>query len=53
MIKDWAIIIGTLLILVILIDGIRRKRNERYGNIKVSRSLKKSLKHHDDHDEEA
>jgi cell division protein ZipA len=42
--KDWLIIIGTILILVILIDGIRRKRNERYGSIKVSRSLKKSLK---------
>lgn len=42
--KDWLIIIGTILILVILIDGIRRKRNERYGSIKVSRSLKKSLR---------
>ena len=42
--KDWVIIIGTLLILLILVDGIRRKRNERNGNIKVSRSLKKSLK---------
>lgn len=50
--KDLFIIIGTILILVILIDGIRRKRNERYGNIKVSRSLKKSLKHHDEQDEE-
>ncbi|PUA26790.1 MAG: cell division protein ZipA [Cellvibrio sp. 79] len=46
--KDWFIIIGTILILVILIDGIRRKRNERYGSIKVSRSLKKSLKGHSD-----
>jgi len=42
--KDWVIIIGTLLILGIVIDGIRRKRNERYGNIKVSRSLKKRAK---------
>jgi cell division protein ZipA len=42
--KDWVIIITTLLILLILVDGIRRKRNERNGNIKVSRSLKKSLK---------
>ncbi|WP_039913586.1 cell division protein ZipA [Cellvibrio mixtus] len=46
--KDLAIIIGTILILIILIDGIRRKRNERYGSIKVSRSLKKSLKNHSD-----
>lgn len=46
--KDWLIIIGTILILVILIDGIRRKRNERYGSIKVSRSLKKSLRSHSD-----
>lgn len=37
--KDFLIIAGTILILVILIDGIRRKRNERYGKIKVSRSL--------------
>lgn len=50
--KDWFIIIGTILILVILIDGIRRKRNERYGSIKVSRSLKKSLKHPTDEYEE-
>lgn len=46
--KDWFIIIGTILILVILVDGIRRKRNERYGSIKVSRSLKKSLKQSSD-----
>lgn len=42
--KDAVIIIGFLLILLILVDGIRRKRNERNGNIKVSRLLKKSLK---------
>jgi cell division protein ZipA len=42
--KDWVIIIGTLLILLVLADGIRRKRNERNGNIKVSRSLNKTLK---------
>ncbi len=42
--KDWVIIIGFLLIILVLADGIRRKRNERLGNIKVSRSLKKSLK---------
>jgi cell division protein ZipA len=50
--KDWVIIIGFLLILLVLADGIRRKRNERNGNIKVSRSLKKSLKQPvDDEDE--
>lgn len=42
--KDLVIIITTLLILLVLIDGFRRKRNERLGNIKVSRALKKSLK---------
>lgn len=42
--KDWVIIIGTLLIILVLADGIRRKRNERMGKIKVSRTLKKSLK---------
>lgn len=50
--KDLLIIIGTILILIILIDGIRRKRNERYGSIKVSRSLKKSLKQPSDENEE-
>lgn len=49
--KDWVIIIGTLLILAIVIDGIRRKRNERYGNIKVSRSLKKRAKQIDDEED--
>ena len=42
--KDWVIIIGFLLILLVLADGIRRKRNERNGNIKVSRTLKKKLR---------
>jgi cell division protein ZipA len=50
--KDWVIIIGFLLILLILADGIRRKRNERNGSIKVSRSLKKSLKQQADYEEE-
>jgi len=50
--KDWVIIVGFLLILLILADGIRRKRNERNGNIKVSRSLKKSLKQHAEYEEE-
>lgn len=49
--KDLLIIIGTILILVILIDGIRRKRNERYGRIKVSRSLKQSLRSYPEDDE--
>lgn len=50
--KDAFIIIGFLLILLILADGIRRKRNERSGKIKVSRSLKKSLKQPSLDDEE-
>lgn len=51
--KDFLIIAGTILILVILIDGIRRKRNERYGKIKVSRSLaRKSRSDYDDPDED-
>lgn len=50
--KDWVIIIGFLLILLVLADGIRRKRNERNGNIKVSRSLKKSLKPQPEYEEE-
>ena len=50
--KDWVIIVGFLLILLILADGIRRKRNERNGNIKVSRSLKKTLKQASDYEDE-
>lgn len=42
--KDWIIIAGTLLILAIIIDGIRRKRNDRYGKIRVSPNMKKRLK---------
>jgi cell division protein ZipA len=42
--KDWIIIAGTLLILIIIIDGIRRKRNDRYGKIRVSPNMKKRLK---------
>ncbi|WP_049629983.1 cell division protein ZipA [Cellvibrio sp. pealriver] len=49
--KDLVIIISTLLILLILADGIRRKRNERNGNIKVSRSLKKNIKQSSDYDD--
>lgn len=48
--KDILIVIGTILILLILIDGIRRKRNERYGRIKVSRSLKNSIRNYQDDD---
>jgi cell division protein ZipA len=50
--KDWVIIIGFLFIILILADGIRRKHNERTGKIKVSRSLKKSLKQTSPDDEE-
>lgn len=45
--KDWVIIIGTLLILIIIIDGIRRKRNDPYGSIKISRSLNRRSKQAD------
>jgi len=49
--KDWVIIVVFLLILLVLADGIRRMRNERNGNIKVSRALKKSLKQPVEEDE--
>jgi cell division protein ZipA len=35
-IRDWMIIIGVLLILAVLLDGFRRMRNERRGNIRMS-----------------
>lgn len=42
--KDWIIIFGTIVILVIVIDGIRRKRNDRYGKIRMSSRMKKRIK---------
>lgn len=42
--RDWIIIIGTLLILIVLFDGVRRTRNARYGNIRMSPAMKKRLK---------
>jgi cell division protein ZipA len=50
--KDLVIIIGTLLILLVLVDGIRRKRNERMGKIKVSRALKKNLKQQPEYEDD-
>lgn len=35
-IRGWMVIIGVLLILAVVLDGYRRMRNERYGNIKMS-----------------
>ncbi len=35
-VRDWMIIIGILLIVVVLLDGYRRVRNERRGNIRMS-----------------
>ncbi len=35
-IRDWMIIVGVLLIVVVLLDGYRRMRNERRGNIRMS-----------------
>jgi cell division protein ZipA len=44
MIKDWIIFLGSLVILLIIIDGIRRKRNERYGKIRMSPAIRKRQK---------
>ena len=35
-VRDWMIVIGVLLIAAVLLDGYRRMRNERRGNIRVS-----------------
>ena len=35
-IRDWMIILGVLLIVAVLLDGYRRMRNERRGNIRIS-----------------
>lgn len=49
--RDWLIIGGTLLILIVLFDGIRRTRNARYGNIRMSPSIKKRKKGAEDEPE--
>lgn len=35
-VREWMIIVGVLLILAVLLDGYRRMRNERRGNIRIS-----------------
>ena len=40
--REWFIVIGILLTLGIVLDGIRRSRNSGYGSIKMSRSMPKS-----------
>lgn len=35
-VRDWMIIVGVLLIIAVLLDGYRRMRNERRGNIRIS-----------------
>ncbi len=52
MIKDWVIIFGSLLILAIIIDGIRRKRNDRYGKIRMSSAMRKRAKQFQEEQEE-
>lgn len=49
-VRDWMIIIGLLLIVVVLIDGYRRVRNERRGKIRMS--LNKQFLNAGDSDED-
>lgn len=35
-VREWMIIVGVMLILAVLLDGYRRMRNERRGNIRIS-----------------
>ena len=35
-VRDWMIIVGLLLVVVVLVDGFRRVRNERRGGIRMS-----------------
>lgn len=35
-VRDWLVIIGVLLIAVVLVDGLRRMRNDRRGKIRMS-----------------
>ena len=49
-VREWMIIVGVLLILAVLLDGYRRMRNERRGNIRISLN-KQFLNSVDDLDE--
>lgn len=53
-VRDWMIVVGVLLIVVVLIDGYRRVRNERRGNIRMSlnRSFLNSGEEDNDHSSE-
>lgn len=42
--KEWLTLIIVLLIIIIVFDGWRRMRNARYGNIRMSPSMKKRQK---------
>ncbi len=48
-IRDWMIIVGVLLITAVLLDGYRRVRNERRGNLRMS--LNKKYLNSDDYDD--
>lgn len=45
--KEWLTLIIVLLIVIIVFDGWRRMRNARYGNIRMSSSIKKRQKQDD------
>jgi cell division protein ZipA len=49
-VRDWIIIVGVLLIVVVLLDGFRRVRNERYGSLRMS--LNKQFLNADGHSDE-
>lgn len=48
-VRDWMILLGVLLIVAVLLDGYRRMRNERRGNIRMA--LNKQFLNTDDGDE--
>lgn len=50
--KEWLTLIIIVLILVIVLDGLRRVRNARYGKIRMASGMKKRSKKVPDYEEE-
>ncbi|HID72428.1 TPA: cell division protein ZipA [Candidatus Micrarchaeota archaeon] len=47
-IREWMIVIGILLLLAVLLDGLRRMRRERRDQLSVAAKMGGGLKHEDD-----
>ncbi|CAA0113657.1 Cell division protein ZipA [BD1-7 clade bacterium] len=49
-IRDWLLIIGILLLMAVALDGIRRARQERRNQVRLSRNAKRAARKAEDED---